>query len=66
MWEAAMSAAHHKLDNLVLILDRNHLQIEPDKLLRRGKVLIPIKLAFRQLSSILDDRKTKRDTPGQN
>lgn len=28
MWEAAMSAAHHKLDNLVLILDRNHLQID--------------------------------------
>lgn len=28
MWEAAMSAAHHQLDNLVLILDRNHLQID--------------------------------------
>ncbi|HOP06787.1 MAG TPA: transketolase [candidate division Zixibacteria bacterium] len=28
MWEAAMSAAHYHLDNLVLILDRNHLQID--------------------------------------
>ena len=28
IWEAAMSAAHHKLDNLVVILDRNHLQID--------------------------------------
>lgn len=25
-WEAAMVAAHHKLDNLTLIIDRNHLQ----------------------------------------
>jgi len=28
MWEAAMAAAHYKLDNLVLILDRNRLQID--------------------------------------
>jgi len=28
MWEAAMSAAHYKLDNLVMILDRNRLQID--------------------------------------
>lgn len=28
MWEAAMSAGYYKLDNLVLILDRNHLQID--------------------------------------
>jgi transketolase len=28
IWEAAMSAAHHKLDNLVVIMDRNHLQID--------------------------------------
>ncbi|MDH3891595.1 MAG: transketolase [candidate division Zixibacteria bacterium] len=28
MWEAAMSAAHYQLDNLVLLLDRNHLQID--------------------------------------
>ena len=26
-WEAAMFAAHHKLDNLVAIIDRNGLQI---------------------------------------
>jgi transketolase len=25
-WECALLAAHHKLDNLVLIIDRNHLQ----------------------------------------
>lgn len=28
MWEAAMSASHYKLDNLVMILDRNQLQID--------------------------------------
>lgn len=28
IWEAAMSAAHYKLDNLILILDRNQLQID--------------------------------------
>jgi len=28
IWEAAMSAAHHRLDNLVLIIDRNRLQID--------------------------------------
>lgn len=28
IWEAAMSAAHHRLDNLVLIVDDNHLQID--------------------------------------
>jgi transketolase len=27
VWEAAMSASHHKLDNLVAIVDRNRLQI---------------------------------------
>ena len=28
VWEAAMAAAHYKLDNLVFILDHNHLQID--------------------------------------
>jgi transketolase len=28
IWEAAMSAAHFKLDNLILILDKNRLQID--------------------------------------
>jgi transketolase len=28
VWEAAMSAAHHKLDNLVVLVDRNMLQID--------------------------------------
>ena len=28
IWEAAMSASHHKLDNLVAIIDRNHVQID--------------------------------------
>jgi transketolase len=27
IWEASMSAAHYKLDNLTVIIDRNHLQI---------------------------------------
>ncbi|MCK4607164.1 MAG: transketolase [candidate division Zixibacteria bacterium] len=30
IWEAAMAGAHYKLDNLVLILDRNRLQIDGD------------------------------------
>ena len=28
IWEAAMSAAHYKLDNLIAIIDRNHVQID--------------------------------------
>jgi transketolase len=28
IWEAAMSAAHHWLDNLILIIDKNRLQID--------------------------------------
>lgn len=28
VWEAAMSASHHKLDNLIAIVDRNKLQID--------------------------------------
>ena len=28
VWEAAMSASHHKLDNLISIIDRNKLQID--------------------------------------
>ena len=28
VWEAAMAAAHYKLDNLTLIVDRNGLQID--------------------------------------
>jgi transketolase len=27
VWEAAMAASHYKLDNLIAIVDRNHLQI---------------------------------------
>jgi len=30
IWEAAMSAAHYKLDNLTAFLDYNHLQIDGD------------------------------------
>jgi transketolase len=28
IWEAMMTAAHHKLDNLIAIVDRNHCQID--------------------------------------
>ena len=28
VWEAAMAAAHHKLDNLIAITDRNHLSMD--------------------------------------
>jgi len=30
IWEGAMAAAHYQLDNLVAIIDRNHLQISGD------------------------------------
>lgn len=30
IWEAAMSAAHYQLDNLTVIIDRNHLQYDGD------------------------------------
>ncbi len=30
IWEAAMSAPHYKLDNLVGVIDHNHLQIDGD------------------------------------
>ena len=30
IWEAAMTAAHYKLNNLVAIIDRNHLQYDGD------------------------------------
>ena len=30
LWETAMFAAHYQLDNLVLIVDRNHLQLDGD------------------------------------
>lgn len=30
IWEAAMSAAHYKLDNLIALVDRNHVQIDGD------------------------------------
>ncbi|PIO05660.1 transketolase [Candidatus Woesearchaeota archaeon CG08_land_8_20_14_0_20_43_7] len=30
VWEAAMEAAHHKLDNLIAIVDKNNLQIDGD------------------------------------
>jgi transketolase len=30
VWEAAMSAGHHRLDNLVLLVDNNHMQADGD------------------------------------
>lgn len=30
MWEAALQAAHYSLDNLIVIIDRNYLQIDGD------------------------------------
>lgn len=38
IWEAAMSAAHHNLDNLVAITDRNRMQIDgtTDEILKLG------------------------------
>lgn len=40
IWEAALSAAHHKLDNLIAIVDRNKLQIDgnTEDILRLGNL----------------------------
>ena len=41
IWEAAMSAAHYKLDNLVFILDHNGLQIDGsnDQVMGLGNIM---------------------------
>jgi transketolase len=41
IWEAAMSAAHYKLDNLTVLLDHNGLQIDGsnDKVMSLGNVI---------------------------
>lgn len=45
MWEAAMSAANFNLDNLIVIIDRNHLQIDGDTEVVMKLGLIEKKLA---------------------
>lgn len=41
VWEAAMSAAHYKLDNFTVLLDHNHLQIDGnnDQVISLGDIL---------------------------
>lgn len=40
MWEAALSASHHNLDNLIVIVDRNYLQIDggTEEVMKLGKM----------------------------
>lgn len=76
VWEAAMAAAHYKLDNLVAFLDHNGLQIDGDI----TKVMNPEPLAqkwaafgwhvieidghdFREIAAALDEAKTIKNQP---
>lgn len=75
VWEAAMAAAHYKLDNLVLFLDLNGLQIDGDII----KVMSPLPLdkkfdAFNwnvinidghDIDQIKDALKQARETKGK-
>jgi len=45
VWEAAMSAGHHRLDNLVLLVDNNHMQADGDPADVTGVEPVPEKLA---------------------
>ncbi len=45
VWEAAMAAAHYKLDNYTVLLDHNHLQIDGnnDKVMSLGDIMAKYK-----------------------
>ena len=58
IWEAAMLAAHYKLDNLTAFVDHNHLQIDGDI----EKVLSPEPLADKWLARHRD----RRPRPGRH
>ncbi|MFH1403759.1 MAG: transketolase [Candidatus Altiarchaeota archaeon] len=76
VWEAAMAAAHYKLDNLVAIVDRNGLQIdgkteevmslEPfiDKWISFGWVVIFINgHDFKEITTALENAGNSKDKP---
>lgn len=76
VWEAAMSSAHYKLDNLVAFVDNNHLQIdgpvssvmnpEPvaDKFRAFGWHVISINgHSFEEIFAALDESKTVKGKP---
>ena len=76
IWEAAMSASHFKLDNLIAILDRNKLQLDgpteqimslepiPDKWRAFGWHVIEIDgHNFKEILTALDDAKEVKGKP---
>lgn len=76
IWEAAMSASHFKLDNLIAILDRNNLQLDgpteqimslepiPDKWQAFGWHVIEIDgHNFKEILSALDTAKEVKGKP---
>ena len=75
VWEAAMFAAHYKLDNFVLILDRNRLQIDgrpeevmsPEPLPEKFKAFRfhVIEIDGNNISEIKAALKEARETKGQ-
>jgi transketolase len=53
-WEAAMAAGHHKLDNLVMILDRNRFQTGPTEQMMGLDPIAPKWEAFRWATREID------------
>lgn len=76
IWEAALFAAHHRLDNLIAIVDRNYKQIDgdtrdvletdplEDKWRAFGWEVLPLREAH-QLPAILAALQTAREKTGQ-
>lgn len=76
VWEAAMTAAHYKLDNLTLFLDYNKLQIDGpiDEVMSPGDLSKKFKAFgwhvieidghdFKQILSAIDEAKATKDKP---
>lgn len=76
VWEALMAAAHHKLDNLCVILDYNHLQIDgeiekvagmvnfKDKFLAFGAHVVEIDgHDFNDIKKAFDEARTVKEKP---
>ena len=75
IWEAAMSSAHYKLDNLCLIVDNNNLQIDGE--VDKVKNIYPLDEKFRSfgfevikidghnISQIIEAFETAKKTKGK-
>lgn len=75
IWEAMMTAAHHKTDNLTMIIDRNHCQIDnrTDKVMEIEPLADKLRafnwevyeLDGHDMQAILDTLKAARDFTGK-